>query len=87
MFFQTILANSPLKSEIVSAPIHYTDWSMGGGSPSILNEEMLLSAMASGAWFARKLEDLKLLNLIDHMRGRRTGAVPLSPWRIAAGEV
>lgn len=86
-FFQTILANSPLKDSIISALIHYTDWSAGGGSPAILNEEMLPSAITSGAWFARKFEDLKILNLVDHMRGRPAAPVPPSPWRIAVGEL
>lgn len=85
MFFQTILANSPLKKDIVSAQIHYTDWSAGGGSPAILNEEMVPAAMVSGAWFARKFEDLKLLTLVDQMRSHRAAPVPPSPWRIVAG--
>ena len=86
MFFQTILANSPQRDRLVSALIHYTDWSDGGGSPAILREELVPAAIASGAWFARKFEDVKLLNLVDYMRGRPAAPVALSPWRIVAGE-
>ena len=81
MFFQTILANSPLQKEIVSALIHYLDWSGGGGSPSILNAEMLPAAFASGAWFARKFEDLAVLERIDQLRENAGRSAALPPWR------
>ena len=80
-FFQTILANSPLRVRLVSALIHFTDWSAGAANPAVLGEEMLPKAMASGAWFARKFEDPTVLDRVDALRERRVGTVPRSPWR------
>ena len=84
MFFQTILANSVLRGDIISALIHYTDWSAGGGSPAVLTLDTLPAIMASGAWFARKFEDIPVLDRIDALRNDRTGAAPPAPWRRAA---
>ncbi len=84
MFFQTILANSPLKDGLISALIHFTDWSAGGGSPAILDQDMLPLAMASGAWFARKFTDLKVLDFADYLRRHPPSSPPPSPWRAAA---
>lgn len=81
MFFQTILANSPLRDDIVSALIHYTDWSQGGRSPAVLETEMLPAAMASGAWFARKFEDLAVMDQVDVLRERHAAEPTPSPWR------
>jgi hypothetical protein len=80
-FFQTLLANSPLKTKLVSALLHYTDWSGGGASPAVLTEAMLPKAMASGFWFARKFEDPAVLDAVDALREGRAGAPAPSPWR------
>ena len=65
MFFQTILGNSPLRDRLVDKLMHYTDWSRGGASPAVLGLAELPAAMASGKWFARKFEDLAVLDAID----------------------
>ena len=82
-FFQTILANSPLRSQLISALIHYTDWSGGGASPAILKAADLSRAFASGAWFARKFEDHAVLDLVDAERERRGRRAEPGPWRRA----
>lgn len=68
MFFQTILANSPLAKDLISSPIHYTNWSLKKSNPSILGIKEVPSAVASGAWFGRKFEDREVLDQIDKLR-------------------
>ena len=74
MFFQTILANSPLEKELVSAPIHYMDWSLKKSNPSVLGKAEIPAAMASGAWFGRKFEEIEALDQIDQLRQKRAFA-------------
>lgn len=68
MFFQTILANSPFKDELINSPIHYMDWSLNQPHPAVLNVTQLQAAFSSGAWFARKFEDSDVLDHIELMR-------------------
>lgn len=70
MFFQTILGNSPLRDRLVDKLLHYTDWSGGGASPAVLGLPELPAAMASDKWFARKFEDVAVLDAIDGIIGR-----------------
>jgi hypothetical protein len=83
MFFQTILANSSHKAELVDAPTHYTHWRHGSANPTVLTADMVPAAMASGAWFARKFEDPAVLDLVDALRTGGDISFPDSPWRKA----
>lgn len=67
MFFQTILANSPLKSQLINSPIHYMDWSQKRANPAILDVSSISSAIASGALFGRKFEDISVLDRVDRL--------------------
>ena len=60
-FFQTILANSPFRDQLVSKPIHYIEWP----GPKILADEDLDRVFASNRWFARKFADTTVLDKID----------------------
>jgi hypothetical protein len=64
-FFQTILANSPLRISLINDVVHYLEWE-GNSSPNIL--ESSEKALASGKWFARKFESLDVLDEIDRQR-------------------
>jgi hypothetical protein len=66
MFFQTILANSVLRSKLVDAEIHYLEWEWSGSSPNTLQNSE--KALASGKWFARKFESQDVLDEIDRKR-------------------
>jgi hypothetical protein len=72
MFFQTILANSPFEEDVTSSLIHYTEWSEKKSNPVILGKAQIHAAIASGAWFGRKLEDIEALDYIEQLR--RKGA-------------
>lgn len=66
--FQTILLNSHYKKNIVNENYRYIDWSMGGASPKILDENDFNSISKSNMLFARKLsfpQSLKLTDMID----------------------
>ena len=81
MFFQTLLANSPRRGDLIDARIHHLDFSAGGSNPAVMTAGALPAAIASGAWFARKLEDAAVLDQIDALRD---GATVPSPWRSRA---
>lgn len=70
MFFQTILSNSPLRDQLISKLIHYTDWSKGGANPALLGMAELPAVLASDKWFARKFEDMAVLDAIDKVTRR-----------------
>jgi Core-2/I-Branching enzyme len=72
MFFQTILANSHLKNQLISSPVHYMDWSQKKANPAVLDEHSLSAAIASGAWFARKFEDVDVLDQLDRSITNKT---------------
>lgn len=66
--FQTILLNSPHKNKIVNNNYRYTDWSIGGSHPKILDESDFEKITKSDMLFARKLDidkSAKLFDLID----------------------
>lgn len=81
IFFQTILANSPLRDTLTNYTIHYIAWTLNQPSPHILNS--VDQAFASGKWFARKFEDLAVLDAIDERRAensqRKISVLPLVP--------
>ena len=79
MFFQTLLANSPHRDDLIDARIHYLDFSAGGSNPAIIQDKALAAAMASGAWFARKFEDPAVLDRVDILRAGGNPAP--APWR------
>jgi hypothetical protein len=79
MFFQTILANSPFKKDLINSTIHYTDWSKKRSHPAILGVAQVPAAIASGAWFGRKFEDIDALDHIDHLRKKSTFAKAAAP--------
>ena len=68
MFFQTILANSAFETDLISSSIHYTDWSEKKSNPAILGKAQVPAAIASGAWFGRKFDDMEVLDHIDQLR-------------------
>lgn len=74
MFFQTILANSEYRSEIVNDNLRYIDWSRRGQvaqSPALLTFSDAEKILGSRALFARKFdmyEDFEILDLIDKHR-------------------
>ncbi|MBV9654017.1 MAG: hypothetical protein JOZ42_05590 [Acetobacteraceae bacterium] len=81
MIFQTILANSPHRHELINAAIHYTYWQPRSSHPSVLTADRLPEVMASGAWFARKFDDHAVLDLVDAYRRRENASFPDAPWR------
>jgi hypothetical protein len=40
----------------IAADKRYIDWSAGGNNPKLLRREDAPAVLASGAWFARKLD-------------------------------
>lgn len=79
MFFQTILSNSPFKKDLINSTIHYTVWSKKSSHPAILGVAQVPAAIASGAWFGRKFEDIDALDHIDHLLGKSTFAKAETP--------
>ena len=78
-FFQTIIANSEFVHTLsagfaqdVIAGNHYIRWSEGSGlgKPCILKEDEFEALMASGACFARKLDETDSHRLIELLRER-----------------
>jgi hypothetical protein len=66
--FQTILLNSPYKDNVVNENYRYIDWSLGGASPKVLEENDFKSISRSNMLFARKLslpKSTKLADMID----------------------
>lgn len=65
-FFQTILFNSPFRSDIVNDNLRYTDWTEGGASPKVLTGQDFEKLVNSGKLYARKFDvDSDVLDLID----------------------
>ncbi|MBK7182603.1 MAG: hypothetical protein IPH89_06540 [Bacteroidetes bacterium] len=57
LFFQTVLMNSPFKSNIVQDDLRYVDWEFRNGSvPANLDETDLEKLVNSPKLFARKME-------------------------------
>ncbi len=69
MFFQTILMNSSLKSDIINDNKRYIDWEKKNVPlPAILTEKDFDKILMSDKLFARKFDiniDKKILDLID----------------------
>ena len=66
IFFQTILANSPLRDALINDTVHYIEWTLNQPNPNVLASAE--QAFASGKWFARKFEDVAVLDAIDKRR-------------------
>lgn len=69
IFFQTVLANSPLRETLINDDIHYIEWVAHQPSPKIITDPT--AALASGKWFARKFDDPSVLDRIDQKRSGR----------------
>jgi hypothetical protein len=68
LFFQTVLMNSPLASNIVNDDLRYVDWSAGGVHPATLRAEDFEKLRNSDKLFARKFDpeaDASILDLLD----------------------
>jgi len=63
--FQTILLNSSFKEKIVNETHRYIDWSLGGASPKVLNENDFEEIKKSNMLFARKVDGIKSSKLLD----------------------
>lgn len=77
IFFQTVLANSPLKSTLINDDIHHIEWVPHQPSPRIIADPTV--ALASGKWFARKFDDESVLDTIDGRRSGRPGPIADAP--------
>lgn len=64
-FFQTILMNSPLAPTMVDDDLHYQDWSAVQSHPKTLTSRDLDTVLASNKPFARKFDDVRVLDEID----------------------
>jgi Core-2/I-Branching enzyme len=71
IFFQTILANSPLKSKLINDDQRYLRWPMPNApSPALLTMDDLSTLADCGKLFARKFDitvDAEILDAIDAM--------------------
>jgi hypothetical protein len=68
LFFQSILADSPLAGSLVDRSLWFTEWSPGAAHPNVLGERHLEALAQSEALFARKFDssvDERVLDLID----------------------
>jgi hypothetical protein len=66
-FFHTILWNSSLR--IVEDYLHYERWE-GGASPAVLTLGDLPTVISSQKWFARKIDDPEVLDVLDMARNK-----------------
>ncbi len=66
IFFQTLLANSPLRDALINDTVHYIEWTLHQPNPGILTSAD--KGFASGKWFARKFEDMAVIDAIDKRR-------------------
>jgi hypothetical protein len=66
--FQTLLYNSPFKSQMVNNNLRYIDWSAGGASPKTFSMADAPALLETDKLFARKFNeatDVEILNTID----------------------
>lgn len=63
--FQTMLLNSSYKDKIVNENFRYIDWSLGGASPKLLEEEDFEAVKNSSMLFIRKVDGKKSAGLLD----------------------
>jgi hypothetical protein len=68
IFFHTILANSPFRDTLINDSTHYIEWV--SNQPNPLTLKRVDDAFASGKWFARKFEELAMLDAIDERRAQ-----------------
>lgn len=74
MFFQTLLAHSPLAGALSHDPLRLIEWNEGAWSPRTFSENDLPALLASPALFARKFApDGKVATLVDAARGIAPG--------------
>ena len=91
MFFHSVLASADPSLRATRSALRYVDWSAGGRHPKTLTARDLPAAVASGAVFARKLDERAspgVLDAADRLaadarRAGRGGARP--PDRSATG--
>ena len=70
-FFQTILANSPMKEKIEKDNLRYTIWERkNGSSPAILDETDYDAIVASDCIFARKIDSEISAKLVEKLEKR-----------------
>ena len=68
IFFQTILANSPFRDQLVDDDLRFIDWSRDNEWPAVLTTEDLPALQGSPKLFARKFDatrDAEVLDAID----------------------
>jgi hypothetical protein len=66
LFVQTVLANSPLRDQLVNKDLHYTDWAPAARSPEFLTDAHWDGLVAGRQLFARKFQaDSPILDRID----------------------
>jgi hypothetical protein len=64
----TIIMNSPFKSQVINDNCRYMDWSSGGARPKVLTKDDIGRLKHSNKLFARKFDsavDAEVLDLID----------------------
>lgn len=69
LYIQSVLINSPIKDNMINNIHRYFDWADKGKSPKILTKSDYDKIIASGAWFARKLDqdtDAELFDMLDY---------------------
>lgn len=70
-FFQSILFNSPHRTELINNNLRYIEWQDGKASPKTFTPNDLPALIQSDKLFARKLDELaypELLNKLDQLR-------------------
>jgi hypothetical protein len=65
LFLQTLLMSSPERDRVVSDDLRFIRWPEPAWRPLVLGLEHLDELRSSGALFARKFEDPKVLDAID----------------------
>jgi hypothetical protein len=67
MIFQTILYNSPFRSQLVNDNLLYVDWTEGGASPKVLTMADAGQLEHSDKLFARKFSEALDSTILDHL--------------------
>jgi hypothetical protein len=81
MFFQTIVGNSEFGDFLVNSKMHFVDWPDEQAHAGIMREQTVRDALESGYWFARKFEDVSMIDLVDELRAATASKVQVAPWR------
>jgi hypothetical protein len=69
IFFQTIVANSPLIDRVINSDIMFQQW-VAGRKGNLLDETDLERVFASGRLFARKFDTRHAVGILDAMDAR-----------------